>query len=111
MHNLSSRPPFMREAYKLITEEFGKDKAKALLKKNPLMLLKTRRFKLVTLDCGEKMDLGTVTDKLLERNSKRLILMCMDTCLITVSMILSRLFWMLLLTFQMNASFLQFYLF
>lgn len=38
------------------------------------------------------MDLGTVTDKLLERNSKRLILMCMDTCLITVSMILSRLF-------------------
>ncbi len=101
----------MREAYKLITEEFGEDKAKALLKKNPLMLLKTRRFKLVTLDCGEKMDLGTVTDKLLERNSKRLILMCMDTCLITVSMILSRLFWMLLLTFQMNASFLQFYLF
>lgn len=42
MHNLSSRPPFMREAYKLITEEFGKDKAKALLKKNPLMLLKNQ---------------------------------------------------------------------
>ncbi|WP_449460340.1 polysaccharide biosynthesis protein [Streptococcus suis] len=38
------------------------------------------------------MDFGTVTDKLLERNSKRLILMCMDTCLIIVSMILSRLF-------------------
>ncbi len=38
------------------------------------------------------MDLGTVTDKLLERNIKRLILMCMDTCLIIVSMILSRLF-------------------
>ncbi|WP_099868580.1 polysaccharide biosynthesis protein [Streptococcus suis] len=38
------------------------------------------------------MDLGTVTDKLLERNSKRLILMCMDTCLLIVSMILSRLF-------------------
>ncbi|CYV27544.1 TPA: tyrosine protein phosphatase [Streptococcus suis] len=42
MHNLSSRPPFMREAYKLITEEFSKDKAKALLKKNPLMLLKNQ---------------------------------------------------------------------
>lgn len=42
MHNLSSRPPFMREAYKLLTEEFGKDKAKALLKKNPLMLLKNQ---------------------------------------------------------------------
>lgn len=39
-----------------------------------------------------KMDLGTVSDKLLERNSKRLILMCMDTCLLIVSMILSRLF-------------------
>ncbi len=38
------------------------------------------------------MDFGTVTDKLLERNSKRLILMCMDTSLIIVSMILSRLF-------------------
>ncbi|MEG3304956.1 nucleoside-diphosphate sugar epimerase/dehydratase [Streptococcus suis] len=38
------------------------------------------------------MDLGTATDKLLERNSKRLILMCMDTCLLIVSMILSRLF-------------------
>ncbi|MFZ7339954.1 capsular polysaccharide biosynthesis protein Cps4B [Streptococcus suis] len=42
MHNLSSRPPFMRDAYKLLTEEFGKDKAKALLKKNPLMLLKNQ---------------------------------------------------------------------
>ncbi|HFI0394743.1 TPA: polysaccharide biosynthesis protein [Streptococcus suis] len=38
------------------------------------------------------MDLGTVTDKLLERNSKRLILMFMDSCLILLSMILSRLF-------------------
>ncbi|HEM4293748.1 TPA: polysaccharide biosynthesis protein [Streptococcus suis] len=38
------------------------------------------------------MDLGTVTDKLLDRNSKRLILMCMDMCLIIISMILSRLF-------------------
>ncbi|MCK4026014.1 polysaccharide biosynthesis protein [Streptococcus iners] len=38
------------------------------------------------------MDLGTVTDKLLERNSKRLILMFMDSCLIILSMILSRLF-------------------
>lgn len=38
------------------------------------------------------MDLGTVTDKLLERNSKRLILMFMDSCLIILSMIISRLF-------------------
>lgn len=38
------------------------------------------------------MDLGTITDKLLERNSKRLILMFMDSCLIILSMILSRLF-------------------
>ncbi|MBO4114441.1 tyrosine protein phosphatase [Streptococcus suis] len=42
MHNLSNRPPFMREAYKLITGEFGEDRAKALLKKNPLMLLKNQ---------------------------------------------------------------------
>ncbi|HEM6510184.1 TPA: capsular polysaccharide biosynthesis protein Cps4B [Streptococcus suis] len=42
MHNLSNRPPFMREAYKFITGEFGEDRAKALLKKNPLMLLKNQ---------------------------------------------------------------------
>lgn len=40
MHNLTSRPSYMREAYQLVAEEFGLDKAKALFKKNPLMLLK-----------------------------------------------------------------------
>lgn len=38
------------------------------------------------------MDLGTVANKLLERNSKRLILILMDSCLIALSMFLSRLF-------------------
>ncbi|MDQ8780107.1 polysaccharide biosynthesis protein [Streptococcus ruminantium] len=38
------------------------------------------------------MKLGTITDRLLERNSKRLILIFMDSCLIITSMILSRLF-------------------
>ncbi|HFI0467162.1 TPA: polysaccharide biosynthesis protein [Streptococcus suis] len=38
------------------------------------------------------MNLGTVTDKLLERKSKRLILMLMDSCLIMLSMFLSRVF-------------------
>ncbi|HFU4055637.1 TPA: polysaccharide biosynthesis protein [Streptococcus suis] len=38
------------------------------------------------------MNLGTVTDKLLERKSKRLILILMDSCLIMLSMFLSRVF-------------------
>lgn len=42
MHNLIARPPFMSDAYKLIKKEFGEDRAKALLKKNPLMLLKNQ---------------------------------------------------------------------
>lgn len=44
MHNLIARPPFMSDAYKLIKKEFGEDKAKTLLKKNPLMLLKNQVF-------------------------------------------------------------------
>ncbi|WP_321166592.1 CpsB/CapC family capsule biosynthesis tyrosine phosphatase, partial [Streptococcus suis] len=37
MHNLYSRPPFMREAYQLVKKEYGEDRAKALFKKNPLL--------------------------------------------------------------------------
>ncbi|CYX51374.1 Cps2D [Streptococcus suis] len=42
MHNLYSRPPFMREAYQLVKKEYGEDRAKALFKKNPLMILKNQ---------------------------------------------------------------------
>ncbi|BDD39152.1 capsular polysaccharide biosynthesis protein Cps4B [Streptococcus ruminantium] len=42
MHNLTARPPFMKEAYILIREEFGEEKAKLLFKKNPLLLLKNQ---------------------------------------------------------------------
>ncbi|HFR3355302.1 TPA: capsular polysaccharide biosynthesis protein Cps4B [Streptococcus suis] len=42
MHNLYSRPPFMREAYQLVKKEYGEDRAKALFKKNPLMFLKNQ---------------------------------------------------------------------
>lgn len=42
MHNLYSRPPFMREAYQLVKKEYGEDRAKALFKKNPLMILKNK---------------------------------------------------------------------
>lgn len=42
MHNTTSRPPFMREAYELVKEEFGEEKAKRLLKRNPLTLLKNQ---------------------------------------------------------------------
>ncbi|HFH9945778.1 TPA: capsular polysaccharide biosynthesis protein Cps4B [Streptococcus suis] len=42
MHNTTTRPPFMKEAYQLVAEEYGQDKAKALFKKNPLMLLKNQ---------------------------------------------------------------------
>lgn len=42
MHNITTRPPFMKEAYQLVAEEYGQDKAKALFKKNLLMLLKNQ---------------------------------------------------------------------
>ncbi|HEM3276163.1 TPA: tyrosine protein phosphatase [Streptococcus suis] len=42
MHNLYSRPPFMREAYQLVKKEYGEDRAKALFKKNPLLILKNQ---------------------------------------------------------------------
>ncbi|HEM4071726.1 TPA: tyrosine protein phosphatase [Streptococcus suis] len=42
MHNLSSRPPFMKEAYQLVKKEYGGDRANALFTKNPLMILKNQ---------------------------------------------------------------------
>ncbi|WP_105144157.1 CpsB/CapC family capsule biosynthesis tyrosine phosphatase [Streptococcus suis] len=42
MHNTTSRPPYMNAAYKIVKEEYGEDRAKALFKKNPLMILKNQ---------------------------------------------------------------------
>lgn len=42
MHNLTSRPSFMQDAYQLVSEEYGSERAKVLFKKNPLMLLKNQ---------------------------------------------------------------------
>ncbi|HEL2384155.1 TPA: tyrosine protein phosphatase [Streptococcus suis] len=42
MHNTTTRPPFMKEAYQLVKNEYGEDRAKALFKKNPLMILKNQ---------------------------------------------------------------------
>lgn len=42
MHNTTIRPPYMNAAYKIVKEEYGEDRAKALFKKNPLMILKNQ---------------------------------------------------------------------
>lgn len=42
MHNTTSRPPYMNAAYKIVKEEYGEVRAKALFKKNPLMILKNQ---------------------------------------------------------------------
>ncbi|HEM5207444.1 TPA: tyrosine protein phosphatase [Streptococcus suis] len=42
MHNTTSRLPYMNAAYKIVKEEYGEDRAKALFKKNPLMILKNQ---------------------------------------------------------------------
>ncbi|MCK3935103.1 tyrosine protein phosphatase [Streptococcus suis] len=42
MHNTTTRPPFMKQAYQIVKEEYGEDRAKALFKKNPLMILKNQ---------------------------------------------------------------------
>ncbi|MGQ7353998.1 CpsB/CapC family capsule biosynthesis tyrosine phosphatase [Streptococcus suis] len=39
MHNMTKRKPYMRDAFAIIEKEYGVDRAKALLKKNPLMIL------------------------------------------------------------------------
>ena len=35
MHNLESRPPYMREAYELIAKKYGAEKARELFETNP----------------------------------------------------------------------------
>ncbi|HEM6378291.1 TPA: tyrosine protein phosphatase [Streptococcus suis] len=42
MHNTTTRPPFMKEAYQLVKKEYGGDRANALFMKNPLMILKNQ---------------------------------------------------------------------
>ncbi|HFR3504330.1 TPA: capsular polysaccharide biosynthesis protein Cps4B [Streptococcus suis] len=42
MHNTTTRPPFMKEAYQLVKKEYGGDRANALFTKNPLMILKNQ---------------------------------------------------------------------
>ncbi|TCD46257.1 tyrosine protein phosphatase [Streptococcus sp. X16XC17] len=39
MHNLTSRPPFMEQAYKLIKKDYGSKRAEDLFKTNPATLL------------------------------------------------------------------------
>ncbi|HEM5998102.1 TPA: tyrosine protein phosphatase [Streptococcus suis] len=42
MHNTTSRPPYMNAAFNIVKEEYGEDRAKALFKKNPLLILKNQ---------------------------------------------------------------------
>ena len=39
MHNLDNRPPYMREAYELITKKYGTEKARELFKTNPSKII------------------------------------------------------------------------
>ena len=40
MHNLDNRPPFMKEAYELITKKYGRDRARDLFETNPAKILR-----------------------------------------------------------------------
>ena len=40
MHNLDNRPPFMKEAYDLITKKYGRDRARELFETNPAKILR-----------------------------------------------------------------------
>ena len=40
MHNLDNRPPFMKEAYELITKKYGRDRAQDLFETNPAKILR-----------------------------------------------------------------------
>lgn len=40
MHNLSKRKPYMQEAFTVVEKEYGPERARALFKKNPLMIVK-----------------------------------------------------------------------
>ncbi|WP_330163194.1 CpsB/CapC family capsule biosynthesis tyrosine phosphatase, partial [Streptococcus pneumoniae] len=39
MHNLDTRPPYMAEAYEIISKRYGKEKAEVFFIKNPLRIL------------------------------------------------------------------------
>ena len=40
MHNLDNRPPFMKEAYEVITKKYGRDRARDLFETNPAKILR-----------------------------------------------------------------------
>lgn len=40
MHNLDKRKPYMQEAFTVVEKEYGPERARALFKKNPLMIVK-----------------------------------------------------------------------
>ena len=40
MHNLDNLPPFMKEAYELITKKYGRDRARDLFETNPAKILR-----------------------------------------------------------------------
>ena len=39
MHNLDQRPPYMKEAYELISKQYGESKARELFIENPRFIL------------------------------------------------------------------------
>ena len=40
MHNLDSRPPYMKEAYEIVSKKYGLDKARELFILNPEKIIK-----------------------------------------------------------------------
>ena len=40
MHNLDSRPPYMKEAYEIVSKKYGLDKARELFMLNPEKIIK-----------------------------------------------------------------------
>ena len=42
MHNLSKRPPYMKEAYEIISKKYGEKKARELFVDNPNRIIKNQ---------------------------------------------------------------------
>ena len=40
MHNLDGRPPYMKEAYEIVSKKYGQDKARELFILNPEKVIK-----------------------------------------------------------------------
>ena len=40
MHNLDGRPPYMKEAYEIVSKKYGQDKARELFILNPQKIIK-----------------------------------------------------------------------